>query len=337
MNRSASALLDRMPAEMAVTADSIANDIIGRLNRARDHVLDPRGRPLSGDPLEQRLAKSLGSLKGRLKRDIGHVSTLPKKMPPRQWNFRGVTEAQALAAAEQLMSGDLSGLAISPRAIVNRQLNINSLTCVQDTLEPGKDDMVVGTVASAIRVLADGTISIATQTRETDLGKFKKGDSTVFSPPLSIATFEQIETPTILSVHLVLAETDLAGGVGAVLRDLVDGVENRLNGKSFTAFFSSASALVAAVPLAMYVAGGPNGIGAIVAWVVTMGIVAIAAAIVGALLFALFKLFRDEIFPTETVALSLDAAGGVDGGTAQPIALRFSRNVAVYDADIQFA
>src|SRR5690606_27160515 len=122
--------------------------------------------------------------------------------------------------------------------------------------EPGKDEMVVGTVATALRVLADGTISAAVTTEQTDLGQFKKDDDVVFNPGKAIASFAGVETPSVLSVHLVLAETDIAGGVNAVLRDLVDGVENRLNGKKFMALFSRAAALVAVYPVGVAILDG---------------------------------------------------------------------------------
>jgi hypothetical protein len=338
MKHSATNLLDHLPAEIIREADRIAADLTSRLERARDHVLDPDKHRLSTDPLEQKLAKSLGKLKGRLgKRAAKAVASLkPGKRLP--FPERGVTAQQVEAAAQKLMSGDLAAFAQpTPRAIVSHALNINNLLCVQDTIEPGKDDMVIGTVATALRVLADGTISTVVVTKQTDLGKFAKGDNVPFNPPKAIASFANVETPTVLSVHLVLAETDVAGGVNAVLKDLVDGVENRLNGKQFTALFSSAAALVAVYPVGAAIFGGAAvTLGTLATVLIILGLIMLLAAVVAALLLALFHLFRDEIFPTQSVALALDAAGAVEGGTTAPIDLRFSRNVAVYDAQIQF-
>jgi hypothetical protein len=196
--------------------------------------------------------------------------------------------------------------------------------------------MVIGTVATALRVLADGTISTAVTTKQTDLGQFKKDDSVPFSQK-AIASFTNVETPSVLSVHLVLAEADIAGGVNAVLKDLVDGVENRLNGKKFTALFSSAAALVAVYPVGLAVLGGSLlSFVDLVVILAYLGLIVLIAAVVAALLLAVFHLFRDEIFPTQSVALALDAAGAVEGGTTAPIQLRFSRSVAVYDAEIQW-
>ena len=331
-------LLDHLPAEIIAEAHRIVADLTLSLTRVGDHLLDPARHKLSADPFEQKLAKSLGKLKGRLGARPGKRLTLK---PGKRVAFPtgGVTEQQVRAAAEKLMAGDTAAFAQpTPRAIVSRALNINRLTCVQDTLEPGADEMVVGTVATALRVLADGTISAAVATKQTDLGKFRKDDDVPFSPPRAIASFANVETPAILSVHLVLAEADIAGGVDAVLRDLVDGLENRLNGKKFTALFSSAAGLVAAYPVGVAILGGAGITAAtLAAIVVAVALIMLLAAAVAALLLALFHLFRDEIFPTQAVAIALDAAGAVEGGTTAPISLRFSRSVGVYDAVVQFS
>jgi hypothetical protein len=332
-------LLDHLPAEIIAEADRITADLTSSLTRVRDHLLDPAKHKLSADPFEQKLARSLGKLKGRLGARPGKAR--PSLRPGKRLAFpaRGVTEQQVKAAADKLMAGDTAAFAQpTPRAIVSRALNINRLTCVQDTIEPGADEMVVGTVATALRVLADGTISTAVATKQTDLGKFRKDDDVTFSPPRAIASFANVETPAILSVHLVLAEADIAGGVNAVLRDLVDGVENRLNGKKFTALFSSAAGLVAAYPVGVAILGGAViTLADLAVILIISGLIMLLAAVVAALLLALFHLFRDEIFPTQAVALALDAAGAIEGGTTAPITLRFSRSVAVYDAVVQFS
>jgi hypothetical protein len=339
MNRIAFDVLDHLPPEITHEADRIAGDFNGTLARVRDHLLDPAKHKLSADPLEQKLAKSMGRLKSRLGR--GTAKSIPTLKAGKRlaWpTASGVTQQQVQAAADKIMAGDTTAFAQpTPRAIVSRALNINRLTCVQDTLEPGKDEMVVGTVATALRVLADGTVSTAVATKQTDLGKFNKNDDVTFNPGKAIASFANVETPSVLSVHLVLAETDIAGGVNAVLKDLVDGVENRLNGKKFTALFSSAAALVAIYPVGAAILGGAViTLSSLAAIIVAVALIMLAAAIVAQLLLAIFHLFRDEIFPTQSFALALDAAGAVEGGTTAPIQLRFSRDVAVYDAEIQW-
>jgi hypothetical protein len=330
-------LLDHIPPEIADEANRIAGDLNGTLARVRDHLLDPAKHKLSSDPLEQKLAKSLGKLKGRL--GARKAKAFPSLKPGLRQPFpvRGVTQQQVQAAADKIMAGDTAAFAQpTPRAIVSRALNINKLICVQDTIEPGKDEMVIGTVATALRVLADGTISTVVTTKQTDLGQFKKDDDIPFSQK-AIASFANVETPSVLSVHLVLAESDIAGGVNAVLKDLVDGVENRLNNKKFTAFFASAAALVAVYPVAVAILDGALiTLASLAGIIVVVALIMLAAAVVAALLLAIFHLFRDEIFPTQSVALALDAAGAVEGGTTAPINLRFSRSVAVYDAEIQW-
>lgn len=338
MKHAAPDLLAHLPPEIVDEANRIAGGLAARLERVRDHVLDPVKHSLSADPFEQKLAKSLGKLKSRLGRRAGPA---PSLKPGKRHAFPAgaVTAQQVAAAAEKLFSGNLSAFAQpTPRAIVSRSLAISRLTCVQDTLEPGKDEMVIGTVATALRVLPDGSISTAVTTKETGLGKFKKDDATSFNPPRAIASFGNVETPTVLSVHLVLAESDIAGGVNAVLRDLVDGVEDRLNNKQFVALFSSSAALVAVYPVGAEIfAGFVVTAATISSFLIIIGLIMLAAAIVAALILALFHLFRDEIFPTQAVALSLDATGAVEGGTTAPIPLRFSRNVAVYDAELQWS
>jgi hypothetical protein len=330
--------LDQLPPELGQEADRIAAELVGSLNRVRDHLLDPARQKLSSDPLEQKLARSLARLKGRLGREplrTVPVATARKRLP---WPERGATEQQVRAEVEKMFAGDMSliGQAV-PRAIVSRALEINRLTCVQDTLEPGNDEMVIGTVATALRILDDGTITTAVATREVDLGKFRKNDSTAFNPPRPIATFSNVESPIALVVHLVLAESDIAGGVNAVLRDLVDGVENRLNGKKFTALFSSAAALVASYPLAAAIFVGAVSLAELALFLVWIAVVLVLAAVVAALLLAVFRLFRDEIFPTQSLALSLDAAGAVTSGTTGPVTLRFSRQVGVYEAEFEWS
>jgi hypothetical protein len=329
--------LDHLSPELGKEADRITGELVGSLNRVRDHLLDPARQELSADPFEQKLARSLARLKGRLGREpikAAPVATVRKRLP---WPERGATEQQVLAEIEKMFAGDMSVIGQPvPRAIVSRALDINRLTCVQDTLEPGRDDMVIGTVATALRILDDGTISTAVATREVDLGKFRKDDTTTFNPPRPIATFDNVETPIALVVHLVLAESDIGGGINAVLRDLVDGVENRLNGKKFTALFSSAAALVASYPLATSLIVGGLSLAELVAFLIWIAIVMLLAAIVAALILAVFRLFRDEIFPTQSLALSLDADGAVTGGTTAPIPLRFSRQVGVYEAEVQW-
>lgn len=81
---------------------------------------------------------------------------------------------------------------------------------------------------------------------------------------------------------------------------------------------------------------GSVTIAEIALFVAEIALVMLCAAVVAALILAVVHLFRDEIFPTQATALSLDAAGGVNGGTVQPIPLRFSRQVAVYDAEFQW-
>jgi hypothetical protein len=338
MKNAAFDLIDRLPPEIIREAERLTADVTGRLERVRDHLLDPAKHKLAADPLDQKLAKSLGKLKGRLGRRA--TKSIPSLKPGKRVPMPtgAVTAQQVQAAADKLMAGDLTAFAaLAPRAIVSRNLNINRLTCVQDTMEPGKDEMVIGTVATALRVLADGTISTNVVTKQTDLGKFQKDDDVVFNPPKAIATFGDVETPTVLSVHLVLAEADVAGGVNAVLRDLVDGVENRLNNKKFTALFSSAAGLVAAYPVGLAVLGGASmTLASLAAILIFVGLIMLLAAIVAALLLAIFHLFRDEIFPTQAVALALDVDGAVEGGTTAPIPLRFSRSVAVYDAEVEW-
>lgn len=340
MKNTTLAILDHLPAEIIKEADRLAADLTSSLTRVRDHLLDPAKHKLSADPLEHRLAKSLGKLKGRLGRRT--AKAFPALKPGKRLPFPAsgpVTEQAVMAAAEKLMAGDTTAFAQpTPRAIVSRALNINRLTCVQDTLEPGADEMVVGTVATAIRVLADGTINTAVATKQTDLGKFRKDDDVAFNPPRPIASFANVETPAILNVHLVLAEADVAGGVNAVLRDLVDGLENRLDGKKFTALFSSAAGIAAAYPVGAAILGGAGiTLATLSTILIVVALIMLLAAAVAALLLAIFHLFRDEMFPTQAVALALDEAGAVEGGTTAPVALRFSRSVAVYDAVVQFS
>ena len=236
-----------------------------------------------------------------------------------------------MAALERIMAGDYSLLAqATPRANVVPALNISRLECVQDSAEPGKDEILIGAVASTTRVLADGTLSVDARIIDPiDFGKFQKDEAKAFNPAQRIASF-QFELPAAATVHLVMVEDDLLGGIKPVLKDLLDGLENRLNNKQLVAIFATAAELVAIVPIGMAIASGAL-LTEIVAFVVISAVVVLAAAIVAALLLGLFHLFRDEIFPTQATSLSIGAAGAVDGGTVAPFTKRFSRQVAVYD------
>lgn len=221
------------------------------------------------------------------------------------------TREQVLAALDKIWAGDTSILAQGGvRANASPKLTITKLTCVQETLEPGKDEMAIGTVATALRVLDNGSIKLETTTKQVALGDFKKDTVAVFDPPTPIATFDQIETPTALSAQLVLAEVDVAGGIDTVLKDLVDGLENRLNGKQLTAIFATAAGLVALYPIGEMIFFGSVTIAEIALFVAEIALVMLCAAVVAALILAVVHLFRDEIFPTQATALSLAPPAG---------------------------
>ena len=322
--------------EINKQADAIASELIASLYRARDHVLDPTRHALPADKtsLERRLAASLSTLKPRLRpRSVPSKPAPPPKKTPGAKRAGALNKRQeVMAALERIMAGDYSLLAqATPRANVSPALNISRLECIQDSLEPGKDEILVGAVATTTRILADGTLSVDSRIIDPiDFGKFEKGNAKSFSPAKRIAGF-QIETPAAVTVHLVMVEDDFLGGIKPVLKDLVDGLESRLNGKQLTAIFASAAELVAIVPIGIALAGG-QALAMVISFIVISAVVVLAAAVVAALLLALIQLFRDEIFPTQATSLSLGADGSVDGGSIAPFTKRFSRQVAVYDA-----
>ena len=64
----------------------------------------------------------------------------------------------------------------TPRALVVPALNISRFECVQDSAEPGKDEILIGAVATTTRVLADGTLSVVSRIIDPiDFGKFQEG------------------------------------------------------------------------------------------------------------------------------------------------------------------
>ena len=328
--------LDNVPSEIQKLADTISSELIASLHRARDHVVDPGRQKLPADKtsMEHRLAASLSRLSPQLRQRLARAAAKPAKTKsprPGRRPGAGKQRKEVIDALERIMEGDYSILAQPvPAALVAPSLKINSLECVQDSAEPGADEMKIGAVATTTRVLADGTLSVASRiVGPIDLGKFRKDDLKTFDPAKLIAAF-QADSPAAVTVHVVLFEDDLFGGINSVLKDLVDGLENRLNGKQLSAIFGSAAALVAAVPLGMYLAGGEL-LFEIIVFIILSGLIVLAAAIVAALLLALIQLFRDEIFPTQTTSLSLGADGAVDAGTVEPFTRRFSRQIAVYD------
>lgn len=330
--------VDSIPPEINALVDSIAGDLIGSLHRARDHLVDPARHklPAGKTSLEHRLAASLKKMAPRLLPVKPKASPPSKKKPgPRRAAPRKQRQ-EVMAALERIMAGDYSLLAQpTPRVIVAPALKINSLECVQDSAEPGKDEIKIGAVATTTRVLANGTLSVDSRIIDPiDFGKFKKDDLNPFNPAKLIAAFET-DTPAAVTVHLVLFEDDLFGGIKPVLKDLVDGLENRLNGKQLTAIFASAAELVAIVPIGIALAGGQI-LAMVIGFIVVSAVVVLAAAVVAALLLALIQLFRDEIFPTQATSLSLGADGAVDAGSVEPFTKRFSRQVAVYDGAFQW-
>jgi hypothetical protein len=314
-------------------ADAIAADLIRSLHRARDHVLDPDRHRLTGGnaALERRLAANLARLEPRLRRR-GGAGRPAVILPARPVKFRDPTSKQRdeiMAGLEQVLAGDFSVFGATGPT-VEASLSISRLECVQDTAEPGADEIAIGAVATTTRVLADGTLSVDSRIIDPiDMGKFRKDDVVDFNPALQIAAF-QAATPAALTVHMVMIEDDLLGGIKPVLKDLVDGLENRLDKKQIVALFATAAELVAIVPIGMAIASG-GLLTQIIAFIVISAVVMVAAAIVATLLLALVQIFRDEIFPTQTTSLSVGATGAVDAGTTAPFDRRFSRSIAVYD------
>ena len=74
-------LLDHLPPEIVHEATRITADFNDTLARVRDHLLDPAKHKLSSDPLEQKLAKSMSKLKGRLGKSAELVSPMPRTLP----------------------------------------------------------------------------------------------------------------------------------------------------------------------------------------------------------------------------------------------------------------
>src|SRR5687767_9528826 len=95
MNHTAFDVLDHLPPEITREADRIAADFSATLARVRDHLLDPSKHKLSADPLEQKLAKSMGKLKGGLGK--GKAKSIPTLKAGKRlaWpTARGVTQQQ---------------------------------------------------------------------------------------------------------------------------------------------------------------------------------------------------------------------------------------------------
>ena len=187
-------------------------------------------------------------------------------------------------------------------------LQLKSLRCDDDTSEAGADEMSIGLVRIVLNHNTDPVESSTAVAGPFALGKYRRGDSRNFSPPLDLASVGVGEGRTLTSV-LLLAEVDF-GGLHDLLRTLAGEVSETLLTLVATLAESAAVGFGAA-------AGGAflGTLGSIFGPVGTVAGTALGIALGAALGYAvcrvfagLVQMFRDDPLAPQSVVVAIPGA-----------------------------
>ncbi len=227
--------------------------------------------------------------------------TVRRRAPSRNGERGG--QATRRRAGGRATNDRAGGRATNDRAGGRRQtalrhvkLRIHKITCVDDTRELDKDEIVLTAIRTELTVREQrGNKTIASKSKrgkKIDAGKFKGGSVKTFSPPETIAKFPigaaSAEWPRYYPVTLLLIETD-RGDVAKIVRDVIDAVDDEV-----TQAVGTAAGAAAGAALAGAVSGGAAGS---VVPVVGTAIGAAVGTAVGAALGAIGNSRADEVFP----------------------------------------
>jgi hypothetical protein len=222
-----------------------------------------------------------------------------------------------------------------PPAIPRARLVAKSIRCIRDSLEPGKDEIVLGGFFDIVAFdLATGNLTRPTLVPNRgilavrDLGKFKRDD-----PPRNLGDME-IENiflgtsasalPLMPLVTLFLAEKDLFG-FGAHMHALSEGFQIELIAPLLSAFYISGAFSQLSL-IGLFTAGSLV--------IQSAWIVGITLAIA-----ALLRIMGDDLFNANQMSVLVDSPqftfpGGSTLGDV--VTLNYRRAVAHYELDVQW-
>lgn len=250
--------------------------------------------------------------------------------------------ARPVPAALRVTQADLRALAdvphtvpraVAPGALTKARLVAKSIQCVQDSLEPGRDEIVLGGLFKVAGFdLATGTLRSATEAADNivldvhELGKFKAGEGRDLGDEalLTLSFIPDAQFPLMPLALLLLGEKDLFG-FQANIEMLSLGFDLELVMPLFATF--SLSGAVGFLSLAGYFTVASVFIASAWAAGITVAIV------------ALVRLLGDEMFNPGQTALLIDGAAFrfPDGGLlGEPVKLVYKRRRAHYELTVQW-
>lgn len=222
-----------------------------------------------------------------------------------------------------------------PPAIPRLRLVAKSIRCIRDSLEPGKDEIVLGGFFETIAFdLATGDLKRPNFFPNNgildvrNLGKYKRNDPQRDLRDLEIANISLGTSPSGLPlmpvVTLLLAEKDLFG-FGAHIKAVSEGFNISLVAPLISSYFVSAA--LGQLTLVGYFAAASVLIQS--AW-----IVAITVAV-----YALLRILGDDLFNANQMSLLVDSPQfAFPGGSTQGdvVTLVYKRAVAHYELKVQW-
>jgi len=282
-----------------------------------EHAQDPRAVTLPTDSHSQAVLDAVQQLPAGYRNKLLAVSTRLRTSPlptPRR------------TSALNVLSAGIQPAAAASTPHVQLALRVKKITCVSDTSELGKDEILLGGQATMIATAADGTLATPVDSGTTApiaLGKFKSGDQKTLN--LALSAFKlggAAPYPRVFNVSMMVDEHDF-GNVDKLVQFLKT-AESLIEKKVIEKVQDFLTGL-----------DDKNQFGALIALVVTLLPVAI-----NRLIGAIGKLLGDEQFPVFAVGVAMDAPDALFAGgkTATPEAIaQFSAFGGTYKVHHEFA
>jgi hypothetical protein len=297
--------------------DAIVADSRSALAIVLEHAKDPRAVALPTDSRSKAVLDAVQQLPAGYRNKLLAVSTRLRTSPlptPRR------------TSAPSVLSAGLQPAASAPTPHVQLTLRVKKITCVSDTKEIGKDEILLGGQATMIATAADGTLGTPVDSGTTApiaLGKFKSGDQKTLN--LALSTFKLRDAapyPRVFNVSMLCVEHDF--GDTSKLVQFLKTVESLIEKKVIEKVQDFLTGL-----------DNKNQFGPLIALVVTLLPVAI-----NALIGAVGKLLGDEQFPVFAAGVAMDAPDALFAGgktaTSEAIA-QFSAFGGTYKVHHEFA
>lgn len=329
------------------------------LDRALAHHDKPDEFPLPPAPCQERaFAAATAGLPGGALRRLGRDAVKRLRAAPAQRRavLGGAAELDPkspLSAVDQararpvpstlrVTQADLAALAadaptapaaVAPTPITAARLVAKSIRCIEDSLEPGRDEIVLGGFFKVAGFdLAKGQLNSAIDAPEnallavSELGKFKAPQTTALNDLqlLRLTFLPTTQFPVMPLALVFLGEKDLFG-FGLKMSALSEGFDIEL----IAPLYASYNISLALSSLSMIGLFTAASLVIRAAWLV--GITAAA--------FALLRLLGDELFNAGDAALLIDSAAFrfPGGGTlGEEIVLTYRRRRAHYELTVQW-